>query len=81
MYKASRFSTGILYKLGKIHKEFHNGILPFHLILTAIGARKAKFLLQFLTPSAANEYTVIDSFHFVEDIRRKEFNLLTILNV
>ena len=73
MYKPNRFSTGILYKLGKTHKEFHNGILPFQFVLTAIGTRKAKFLLQFLTPSAANEYTVTDSFHFVEDIRYNEF--------
>ena len=28
----------------------------------------AKFLLKFLTPSTANKFTVIDSFHFAEEI-------------
>ena len=54
---------GILYGLGKIHKETRNGIPPFRPILSAIGTptyNSAKFLLKFLTPSAANEFTVID---------------------
>ena len=35
----------------------------------------AKFLLKFLTPSAANKFTVIDSFHFAEEICQQDSNL------
>ena len=52
---------GILYGSGKIHKETRNGLPPFRPILSAIDTptyRLAKFLLKFLTPSTANEYTV-----------------------
>ena len=58
---------GILYRSSKIHKET---------ILSAIDAPKlAKFLLKFLTPSTANEYTAIDSFHFAEEICQQNLNL------
>ena len=69
---------GILYGLGKIHKETRNGIPPFRPILSAIGTptyNLAKFLLKFLTPSTANEFTVIDSFHFAEEISQQDSNL------
>ena len=69
---------GILYGLGKIHKETRNGIPPFCPILSAIGTptyKLAKFLLKFLTPSTANEFTVIDSFHFAEEISQQDSNL------
>ena len=69
---------GILYKLGKIHKETRNELPPFHHILSAIGTpnyKSAKFLLKLLTPSAANEYTVINLFHFAEEICQKDSNL------
>ena len=61
----------ILYRLGKIHKETHNELPPFCPILSAVGTstyKLAKFLLQFLSHSPANEYTVTGSFHFVEEI-------------
>ena len=48
-----------------------SGLSPFYPILSATGTptyKLAQILLQFLTPSTANEYTVIDSLHFVEDI-------------
>ena len=48
---------GILYRLGKIHKETRNGIPPFYPILSAIGTltyKLAKFLLKFLTRSIVN---------------------------
>ena len=60
------------------HKETCNGIPPFHQILSAIATpayRLAKFLLKFLTASAANEFTVIDSFHFAEEICQQDSNL------
>ena len=62
---------GILYGLCKVHKETRNGIPPFHSILSAIGTptyKLAKFLLKFLAPVKANEYTVIHSFHLTEEI-------------
>ena len=64
--------------LGKIHKETRNGIPPFRLILSAICTptyKLVKFLLKFLTPSTANEFTVIDSFHFAEEICQQDSNL------
>ena len=69
---------GILYGLGKIHKETCNGIPCFRPILSAIGTptyKLAKFLLKFFTPSTANEFTVIDSFHFAEEIFQQDSNL------
>ena len=48
---------GILFGLGKIHKETCNGIPPFNPILSAIGTptyKLANILLKFLTPSTAN---------------------------
>ena len=70
---------GILYGLGKIHKETRNGIPPFRPILSAIVTptyKLAKFLVKFLTPSTANEFTVTDSFHFAEEICQ-QVSLLT----
>ena len=69
---------GILYGLGKLHKETRNGIPPFRPIFSAIGTptyNLAKFLLKFLTTSTANKYTVIDSFHFAEEISQQDSNL------
>ena len=66
---------GVLYGLGKIHKETRNGIPS---ILSATGTptyKLAKFSLKFLTPSTANEFTVIDSFHFAEEIYQQDSNL------
>ena len=64
--------------LGKIHKETRNEIPPFRPILSAICTptyKLVKFLLKFLTPSTANEFTVIDSFHFAEEISQQNSNL------
>ena len=60
----------MLYGLGKIPKEPRNWLPPFRPTLSAIGTptyKLANFLLKFLTPSAANKYIVIDSFHFAEE--------------
>ena len=51
---------------------------PFHPILSVIGTpnyKLAKFLLKLLIPSTANEFTVIDSFHFAEEICQQDSNL------
>ena len=69
---------GVLYELGKVHKEIKNGLPPFRPILSAIGMptyKLAKFLLPFLTPLTQNEYTVTDSFHFAEEICKQDPNL------
>ena len=69
---------GVLYGLGKVHKEINNGLPPFRPILSAIGTptyKLAKLLLPFLTPLTQNEYTVTDSFHFAEEICKQDPNL------
>ena len=76
---------GILYRLGKIHKETRNGIAPLCPILSAIGTptyKLAKFLMTFLTPTTPDEFTAIDSFHFAEEICQQNSNLhMASLNV
>ena len=70
--------AGILYGLGKIQKKTRNGIPPFCSNLSATGTptyKLAKFLLKFLTPSTANEFTVSDSFHFAEEICQQDSKL------
>ena len=70
--------TGILRGSSKTHKETRNGLPPSRPILSAIDTptyKLAKFLLKFLTPSTANEYGVIDSFHFAEEICQQDSNL------
>ena len=71
---------GVLYGLGKVHKETKNGLPPFCPILSAIGMptyKLAKFLLRFLMPITQNEYNITDSFHFAEEICKQEPNLYT----
>ena len=71
-------SPGFLYGSCKINKETSNEVPPFHPILSAIDTptyKLAKFLLKFLAPLTANEYTVIDSFHFAEEICQQDSNL------
>ena len=68
----------ILYGLGKTHKETGNGIPPSRPIFSAIDTstyKLAKFLLKFLTPWISNKFTVIDSFHFPEEICQQDSNL------
>ena len=58
---------GVLYGLPKIHKE---GV-PIRPILSSIGTcgyKIAKFLVPFLQPLTINDYTVKDSFSFVDEI-------------
>ena len=65
------YRPGVLYGLGKVHKEAKNRLPPFQLILSAIGTpayKLGKYLLPFLTPLTQNEYSVTDSFHFAGEI-------------
>ena len=59
--KAVGSRPGVLYGLGKVHKETKNEVLPFRPIFSAIGTptyKLAKFLRPFLTSLTQNEYTV-----------------------
>ena len=61
-----------------MHKEAKNELPPFRPILSAIGTptyKLAKYLLPFSTPLTQNEYTVVDSFHFAEQICKQDPNL------
>ena len=67
--RLSGSQPGVLYGLPKIHKEN----VPLRPILSAIGTsgyKIAKFLLPFLEPLTSNQFTVKDSFSFVEEIRK-----------
>ena len=65
--RASGTQPGILYGLPKIHKI----CTPLRPILSAIGTAGyniAKFFVPILAPFTSNEYTIKDSFSFVEEI-------------
>ena len=58
---------GILFEFPKIHKNF----TPLRSILWAIGTvgyKLAKFFVPLLAPFTTNQYSVRDSFSFVEEI-------------
>ena len=64
---------GIIYGLCKVHKGTgaSNDLLPFRLILSAIGTciyNIAKFFIPILKEFKLNEYTVRDSFPFCDEI-------------
>ena len=62
---------GVLFRLGKFHKETKNGLPSIRPILPGIGTptyKLAKFLLPFLMPLTQNEYTVTNLFYFTEEI-------------
>ena len=55
----------------KVHKLFKNGLTPFKPILSAIGTptyKLAKFVVPVLSNITQNEFTVKDSFTFVDEI-------------
>lgn len=58
---------GIIYGLGKVHKQD----CPLRPILSAIdtpGYHIAKYLVPLLSPITTNQYTIKDSFHFAKEI-------------
>ena len=62
---------GTLYGSAKVHKALINALPPFRPILSAIGTptyKLAKFLVPVLSVIIQNEFTVKDSFTFVDDI-------------
>lgn len=65
------------YKWHKVHKEGH----PLRPILSAINTANyniAKFLVPILAPLTKNEYTVTDSFQFVNELKNLSFPNCTI---
>ena len=65
---------GTLYGSAKVHKPLINGLPPFRPILSAIGTptyKLAKFLVPVLSDITQNEFTVKDSFTFVDEILTK----------
>ena len=62
---------GTLYGSAKVHKPLINGLPPFRPILSAIGTptyKPAKFLVPVLLDITQNQFTVKDSFTFVDEI-------------
>ena len=69
---------GTLYGSAKVHKPLINGLPPFRLILSAIGTptyKLAKFLVPVLSDITQNEFTVKDSFTFVDEILTQNSDL------
>ena len=62
-------SPGIMYGICKVHKDIIDNCPASRPILSAIKTptyKLAKFLVPILKSLTSNEYTVKDSFHFVE---------------
>ena len=60
-----------LYGSAKVHKPLINGLTPFRPILAVIDAptyKLAKFLVPVLSDITQNQFTVKDSFPFVDEI-------------
>ena len=69
---------GILYSSGRINKESRNGLPPFypiHLAIDTYTYNLTTLLPKFLRVLTTNEYSVIDSFYFPEEIGQQNFNL------
>ena len=61
-----------------MHKPLINGLPPFRPILSAIGTptyKLAKFLVPILSDKTQNDFTVKDSFTFVDDILTQNSDL------
>ena len=69
---------GKMYGLCKVHKSSVDGCPPFRPILSAIGTPTyniAKFLIPILEPITKNDFVIRDSFTFVEDVKKQNFDL------
>ena len=63
-----------LYGSAKVHKPLINGLPQLRPILSAIGTptyKLAKFLVPVLSDKTQNEFTVKDSFTFVDEISKQ----------
>ena len=73
---------GTLYGSAKAHKPLTNGLQSFRSILSAIGTptyKLAKFLVAALSDITQNEFTVKDSFTFVDEILTQNSDLYMML--
>ena len=69
---------GTLYGSGKVYKPLKNGLPPFRPILSAIGTptyKLADFLVPVLSDITQNEFTVKDSFTFVDEVLIQDSDL------
>ena len=69
---------GTFYGSAKVHKPLKNGLPPFKPILSAIGTptyKLVKFLVPALSVITQNEFTVKDSFTFVDEILTQDSDL------
>ena len=69
---------GTLYGSPKVHKPLKNGLPPCRPILSVIGTptyKLAKFLVPLLSDITQNEFTVKDSFTFVDEILTQNSDL------
>ena len=66
--RRSSLFSGVLYGLPKIHKQN----CPIRPIVSAVGCfnhKVARFLVDVLSPLITNQYTIKDSFSFVDELR------------
>ena len=64
-------NPGILFGLGKIHKDLDDKIFTFCPILSTISAPTytlAKFFNKLVKPITTNKYTIEDSFSFANEV-------------
>ena len=69
---------GTFYGSAKVHKPLINGLPPFRPVLSAIGTptyKLTKFLVAVLSDVTQNEFTVKDSFTFVDEILTQNSDL------
>ena len=65
----------ILYRLGKIRKASHNWQPSFSPSTLQTYLPTPKFAFPFSLSSTISKYTVIDSFHFVEEVFQQDRNI------
>ena len=76
--KIRKFLKPVGTRPGKVHIASVGNCPPFRPIFSALNTptyKLAKFLVPILKPLATNEFTVIDSFHFAEEIVDQQYDL------
>ena len=73
--------TGIIHALATVRKIDTDGLPSFRPILLGIGTpiyKLAQFLFPMLEPLTNNQYTIEDSFTFVEELQSFDFKLVMV---
>ena len=76
--KIRKFLKPVGTRPSKVHIASVGNCPPFRPIFSALNTptyKLAKFLVPILKPLATNEFTVIDSFHFAEEIVDQQYDL------